>query len=107
MQRENPAMGVTMAGQFVASFRNLANKRGITLRHPAKHKEGSAPSVFGEQVQDALAISMHTRGKGWPILRPDVLSKRFNMKIVLDIHAQRVGDRVGLQTTFRDFLTAH
>src|ERR1700683_5653343 len=87
-------MSVTVAGQFVASFGNLTNKRRIAFSYPAQHKESSAPIIFGEEFKEAVAIRMHARSKGWPIFRANLVSKRLNVKIVFDVDAERVGDRV-------------
>src|ERR1700730_11157586 len=90
LQRENSAMGVTVAGKLVASVSNLANKGRIALGDPPKHKESSAPIVVGEKLNDPFAISVHPRSKTRPIFRAHVVRKGFHVKIVLDIDAQSV-----------------
>src|SRR5580700_1010196 len=87
-------MCVTVAAQFVASFGNLTNEAGVAFSYPTQHEESSAPIVFGEKFKDAFAIRVHTRSKCWPIFRTNQVGKGLNVKIVFDVDAQRICNRL-------------
>src|SRR5580698_8061419 len=83
-------MCVTVAGQFMASFCNLANQRRIAFGYPTQHEESSSPIVFGEKRKDAFAIRVDASSKCRPVFRTNLVSKCLDVKIVFDVDAERV-----------------
>jgi hypothetical protein len=83
-------MSVSMAANFVTSLGDLPYHAGELLRDPAQDEECGPGVVFLENLENAVYVSFHPWGKGFPGVNRNARRKSFYVKVIFYIDAENV-----------------
>jgi hypothetical protein len=83
-------MTVPVACDLVTPPPDLPDERWHPLRQPSKDEERSLRFLIIQQIEDILGIPIDPQWILAPILFPDILLERSDMKIVLNVDRERV-----------------
>jgi len=95
-----------VASDLVPGIGDGADNAREARGDPAKSKECCGRAGFGEQIENALGVGLHTAGQGVPASPAHVPCKSADVEIVLDIESQGVS-HLGYYTSRGDERNGH
>src|SRR3546814_9761756 len=84
--RSHAAVVISMAGDFMPCVCNPAEKRRVTLSHPAQCEEGRLDARLLQQGKHSVAVPFDTMVQAVPIVTFYGAFERAYLKPILDIH---------------------